>query len=415
MNEKKPRIYSNCKSGCLWETVHKSDFEKSASHILQYPIQENLYYLKIGKEYKVFTPKKANGTEYDCYMRVYVDFTNESGVPVNVNFSLPIPCNDKYSENFVFKIVAIDSNSANEDGSVKVIYELDGIRYEREIVSLNFPLDFLTASSFSAHAEIATNGTVMLFNSDATVLGAKGDSVFVRYSANADGTDFTETWTAGQKYIGVATAQYAPTNKNDYTWVLFAGADESSGGGVVVVKTEYNPLTSQYFLTMSVAEIYEVYQQGKIVMINNGGDIYQLAYIDAGSMCFSYIYQENDRFVYCSTFSIYHDSGVDYVDKYQFDLDLDKLNGNNGNSNFEVVQLENDSIGMYASKNYNEIKALAEAGKFVVCSYRGYAWYTLATIDGNDEYAYFCKPRYYDEKMDWLYITTSGRVTMFEK
>lgn len=49
--------------------------------------------------------------------------------------------------------------------------------------------------------------------------GLKGDSVFIRYSANADGTNFTDTWNAGQGYIGVATGQSAPTDKTKYTWL----------------------------------------------------------------------------------------------------------------------------------------------------------------------------------------------------
>lgn len=31
----KPKIYSNCKAGCLWETVHKEDFMRSAAFIKQ--------------------------------------------------------------------------------------------------------------------------------------------------------------------------------------------------------------------------------------------------------------------------------------------------------------------------------------------------------------------------------------------
>lgn len=49
--------------------------------------------------------------------------------------------------------------------------------------------------------------------------GDKGDNAFIRYSANADGTDFTETWSEGQQYIGFATGQSAPTDKSEYTWV----------------------------------------------------------------------------------------------------------------------------------------------------------------------------------------------------
>ena len=51
----------------------------------------------------------------------------------------------------------------------------------------------------------------------------KGDSVHVRYSSYEDGTDYTETFSAGQKYIGVAVGQEAPENKEGYQWMLFEG------------------------------------------------------------------------------------------------------------------------------------------------------------------------------------------------
>lgn len=41
---------------------------------------------------------------------------------------------------------------------------------------------------------------------------------YIRYSAYADGTDFTETRSAGQNYIGVAVATKAPTDKSEYEW-----------------------------------------------------------------------------------------------------------------------------------------------------------------------------------------------------
>lgn len=51
---------------------------------------------------------------------------------------------------------------------------------------------------------------------------------FVRYSAYADGTNFTETWSSGKNYIGFAIANTAPTNKSEYTWCKFVG---TGGGG----------------------------------------------------------------------------------------------------------------------------------------------------------------------------------------
>ncbi len=44
------------------------------------------------------------------------------------------------------------------------------------------------------------------------------DKIFVRYSSKADGADFTENWSDGQGYIGIATGRTAPAEKGEYTW-----------------------------------------------------------------------------------------------------------------------------------------------------------------------------------------------------
>lgn len=57
----------------------------------------------------------------------------------------------------------------------------------------------------------------------AAIKGDKGDSdgrnAWIRFSANADGTDFTSTWTDGQKYVGFASSITEPLDKADYVWV----------------------------------------------------------------------------------------------------------------------------------------------------------------------------------------------------
>lgn len=81
-------------------------------------------------------------------------------------------------------------------------------------------------------------------------------NIFIRYSANADGTDFTEEWTEGQKYIGVATAVTAPTDKSDYEWSYFAGNDifirySANADGANFTET-WN--TSQMYIGIAVAK-----------------------------------------------------------------------------------------------------------------------------------------------------------------
>ena len=47
----------------------------------------------------------------------------------------------------------------------------------------------------------------------------KGEAAFIRYSEYADGSNFTETWSANKKYIGFATGKIVPTDKSSYTWI----------------------------------------------------------------------------------------------------------------------------------------------------------------------------------------------------
>ena len=63
------------------------------------------------------------------------------------------------------------------------------------------------------------------------VVHETNNSVFIRYSANADGSDFTETCHKGQYYIGVATALSAPVYASAYTWFRMAAPLEHNEYG----------------------------------------------------------------------------------------------------------------------------------------------------------------------------------------
>lgn len=60
--------------------------------------------------------------------------------------------------------------------------------------------------------------------------GEAGGPMWVRYSASADGTGFTSTWTEGQTYIGIAVAASAPTDKTKYTWILIPKGEKGDTG-----------------------------------------------------------------------------------------------------------------------------------------------------------------------------------------
>jgi hypothetical protein len=45
-----------------------------------------------------------------------------------------------------------------------------------------------------------------------------GKSIFIKYSEYADGTDYTEKWSVGQNYVGIAIAKVEPKDKYGYEW-----------------------------------------------------------------------------------------------------------------------------------------------------------------------------------------------------
>lgn len=82
--------------------------------------------------------------------------------------------------------------------------------------------------------------SVYSFTPGAEVIARDGVSAFIRYSAHADGTDFTDTWSEGQYYIGIATAMEAPTDKTGYKWSLLGakGWDDVSTALDKIIKIQ---------------------------------------------------------------------------------------------------------------------------------------------------------------------------------
>ena len=73
--------------------------------------------------------------------------------------------------------------------------------------------------------------------------------VWVAYSENSDGTDYTTTWSSGQNYIGVCNAHNQPTSKTDYTWALFKG--ETGNGISSVAYTSSSGVVDTYTITFT--------------------------------------------------------------------------------------------------------------------------------------------------------------------
>ena len=78
-----------------------------------------------------------------------------------------------------------------------------------------------------------------------------GGNVFIRYSTNSDGSGFTQTWSKGQNYIGIATGVTEPTDYKSYTWSKFIGDDGQDGeqGDSVFIRysADDNPYGAEMF------------------------------------------------------------------------------------------------------------------------------------------------------------------------
>ena len=226
---------------------------KFASHILMTPDENGRVYLEFGKKYKVFADAKTvdifesagGGTQtiYDCYVEqgfysggiLYRSYHTNQDASSYYDVSSYLAIDDTYSEFFTMRVldmcegVEVGSNAVTVD----VIYELEKTdkngalvlsRRKDQIHNVADPKDITGEYAFVEGAK-----AVYLCNSDLVlegVNGEDGESAFIRYSANADGTDFAEEWSEERNYIGFATGKEAPTDKSGYQWIPIA---ESSG------------------------------------------------------------------------------------------------------------------------------------------------------------------------------------------
>lgn len=201
MSENKPSIYANCKAGCSWETVHKDDFLRSASHIRQSMSEDGRYYLEKGKEYKIFVQKGAS------VFAVKFDYTHSTaGSQVYV---IERANGDAYADSFTFKLLDITYDTSRN--SIALVYDFAGIRKTEWIADLS--------STWIEGKCLYVEGVekVLLHNSDAEIVATEtvaktiilkpteGLSYALSSVAGADGTASYEFYTC--RGIGSATSK----------------------------------------------------------------------------------------------------------------------------------------------------------------------------------------------------------------
>lgn len=99
-----------------------------------------------------------------------------------------------------------------------------------------------------------------------------GDSAFIRYSAFADGTDFTETWDNSKRYIGIATGQFAPIDKSGYVWSVFASGLSAYE---LAVAQGFEGSEAEWFESLRGPTGAKIVSVELIGQDDNGGNIYR--------------------------------------------------------------------------------------------------------------------------------------------
>lgn len=149
----KPKIYAFCQAGCKWETVHKSDFENSATYVKQVAV-DDVYTLPPKKCYKIYSDI-VTGSYYSSIRLNY----NEDGVDKEFIFD-NITEVDYYRDYFYFEILSlVASSSAN---TITIVYEANGNRYA-EVLNVTNP------DISNATLKITNANDVFMYNSEANI------------------------------------------------------------------------------------------------------------------------------------------------------------------------------------------------------------------------------------------------------
>lgn len=123
--ENKPKIYGYCPAGCKWETVHKEDFDKSATWIRQYADESGVYELEPLNKYKIYSPVSAGA--YSCVVSLV-----DADEPINTH-TFAITEFDEYRNYFYFEILYIGLSTEPP----MVVYEINGTRHSGTIRNID--------------------------------------------------------------------------------------------------------------------------------------------------------------------------------------------------------------------------------------------------------------------------------------
>lgn len=147
----RPKIYGFCPAGCKWETVHKDDFDRSATWVKQYVDESGAVELPPVHNYKIISPVASNA--YSCVVSLaYTD-----GAETKTH-TFTISEFDAYRNYFYFEILSLTATST----ALTVVYEVNGNRYSETVSGT--AIDISTAK-----LKITGATEVFIFNVDAGI------------------------------------------------------------------------------------------------------------------------------------------------------------------------------------------------------------------------------------------------------
>lgn len=162
-----PKIFANCPAGCLWETVHREEFNRAATY-LPIRLDSGETYVDPLNKYKIETPS-ADGA-YTCVLNVLLRDNSElgeddgSGSYYSTGINIPLAdAYDAYRDYFYFEVLDF---SYIEDEFYRLTYELNGNRKTYE---------FTDTTDFSlVGVSVADAIAVYRFNEDAEIVAKDG-------------------------------------------------------------------------------------------------------------------------------------------------------------------------------------------------------------------------------------------------
>lgn len=111
----KPKIYATCKAGCLWETIHRSEFEKAMPYIPIAIPESGEVFLEVGSNYQLFKQ-----TSYVTTWGMTIVFKVKdlkSGNEYEVNIS---PTGQSLSYQQIFMYASISEITTNSKGNAVI-------------------------------------------------------------------------------------------------------------------------------------------------------------------------------------------------------------------------------------------------------------------------------------------------------